>query len=146
MTLPFTQYGEFLYKNLDLSVQLMKPDRNSVLLQPKNSPLKGLPRKQNRKKFQYRKWTIGAAKMWLSIFCVRDYLSIFYIGIFHGSSVLANPFNGRLLCLQQTRFYTINMLFRSKPHILLVFHNVRRHQNVLPVQMEYNVLLHHSLP
>ena len=70
---------------------------NSSLLQPKNSPLKSLAKKQNREKFQYRKWTIGAAKMRSSILCVRDYLSIFYIGIFHGSSVLASPFSGRLL-------------------------------------------------
>ena len=30
--------------------------------------------------------------MRLSILCVRDYLSIFYSGLFHGSSVLGNPF------------------------------------------------------
>ena len=48
------------------------PTINSSLLQPKNSPLKSLAKKQNREKFQYRKWTIGAAKMRLSIFCVRD--------------------------------------------------------------------------
>ena len=62
--------------------------RASGLLQTKHSPLKCLDKKQNREKIQYRKWTIGAAKMRLSIFCVRDYLSIFYIGFFHGSSVL----------------------------------------------------------
>ena len=38
----------------------------------------------------------------------------------------------------------LNKLFRSKPHILLVFHSEHIHRNVLPVQMEYNVLLHHS--
>ena len=37
-----------------------------------------------------------------------------------------------------------SMLFQSILHILLVFRNVHIHQNVLPVQMEYNVLLHHS--
>ena len=30
--------------------------------------------------------------MRLRILCVRDYLSIFYSGLFHGSSVLGNPF------------------------------------------------------
>ena len=42
--------------------------------------------------------------MRLSILCVRDDLSIFYIGIFLGSSVLTNPFNGRLVCLRKLEF------------------------------------------
>ena len=42
--------------------------------------------------------------MRLSIFCVRDYLSIFYIGIFHDSSVLINPFSGRLFACGKLEF------------------------------------------
>ena len=43
--------------------------------------------------------------MRLSILCVRDYLSIFYIRIFHGSSVLTKPFSGRLFACGKTRIY-----------------------------------------
>ena len=43
--------------------------------------------------------------MRLSIFCVRDYLSIFYMGVFHGLSVLSNPFSGRLIACGNSEFY-----------------------------------------
>ena len=70
------------------------------LLQPKNSTLKNSARKQKREKIQYRKWNMEAAKMRLSIFCVRDDFSIFYIGFFLFSSVLNNLFSGRRPCRQ----------------------------------------------
>ena len=73
----------------------------SDLLQPTHSPLKNSARQQKREKIQYRKWTIGAVKMRSSIFYVRDYLSIFYIVFFLFSSVLNNPFSGRLVCLRK---------------------------------------------
>ena len=44
--------------------------------------------------------------MRLSILCVRDYLSIFYIGVFLGSSVLDIPFSGRLVCLRKPEVYS----------------------------------------
>ena len=77
----------------------------SHLLQPAHSPLKKSARKQKREKIQYRKWTIGAVKMRLSIFYVRDYLSIFYIVFFLFSSVLLSPFSGRLVCLRKLEFF-----------------------------------------
>ena len=80
------------------------PIENSSLLQPIHSPLKNLAKKQKREKIQYRKWTMGAAKMRSSIFCVRDDLSIFYIVFFLFSSVLNNLFSGRPVCLRKLEF------------------------------------------
>ena len=86
----------------------------------KSAHWNGYTKKQNREKFQYRKWTMGAAKMRLSIFCVRDDLSIFYIGIFHGSSALASPFSGRLLpAANQNCIHISTLLTKGK---YLVYH------------------------
>ena len=90
-------------------IPLLLSTWNSSLLQPIRSPLKNLAKKQKREQIQYRKWNMGAAKMRLSILCVRDDFSIFYIVFVLFSSVLIKPFSGRLFACGKLEFKMVTL-------------------------------------